>query len=173
MDLKKSDFEWAPMPISGVAKIVEICYFNQYNKTNLVVVAMGTVDQPTGHQYETGNFIYKFIASELYKVRNVKLLICEESSTQTSFVCTNKIKRYSPNDAIDFSLKDFQATLALNEKSFDVLKEFAIIKDDLRFSLYLDGENLYRELIASKDLEETLLIIDPTYFDLRMMTNGI
>lgn len=172
MDLKKSDFEWAPMPISGHAKIVEITYFNQHNRTNLVVVAMGTIEQPTGHWYETGNFIYKFIADELYKVRNVRLLVCEESSTQTSFVCTNKIKRESPNDSIDFSFKDFQATLALNEKGFDVLKEFAITKEDLQFSLYLDGETLYKELVARKEFDETMLIISPTNFDLRMVKNG-
>lgn len=171
MDLKKSDFEWAQMPISGTAKILEIGYFNQFNNSNLVVVAIGTIEQPTGHWYESGNKIYRYIADEFYRVRNVRILLCEESSTQTSFACVNLIKRVSTNDEVDFSFKSLQASYALKSKGFDVLKDFAIQHADLHFSMHLDGEILYKELVAKKDYEEPLLLLDPTYFDLRMLKN--
>ena len=171
MDLKKSDFEWAQMPISGTAKILEIGYFNQFNKTNLVVVAMGTIEQPTGHRYENGSQIYRYIADDIYRVRNIRILLCEDSSTHTSFLCTNLIRRVSINEEVDFSFKDLQATFALKSKGFDVLKDFAILNSDLHFSLYLDGEILYRELVTHKEHEKPMLIVDPTYFDLRMLKN--
>jgi len=171
MDLKKSDFEWAQMPISGTAKILEIGYFNQFNKSNLVVVAMGTIEEPTGHQYENGNKIYRYIADDIYRVRNIRILLCEESSTHTSFLYTNLIKKISINEEVNFLFENLQATFALKSKGFDVLKDFAILNADLHFSLYLDGEVLYKQFVANKECEELSLILDPTYFDLRMLKN--